>query len=709
MHCPEPERLSRFVDHVLAEAERLAIETHLDECEDCRQTVAMLQKTKRATNAPSTEQDAAHSETVAALALEATAVAASLDTLPEGDYDGSSSARLPPGAKLDRYVIGNVLGAGGMGIVYAARDPALARDVAIKVLRPDFARRDPEASRRIEHEARVMARISDPNVLCVFDVGTVGSQVYIAMEIASGGTLRSWIDHGERSIGEVLEVFVAAGRGLVAAHAAGVVHRDFKPENVLIGKDGRVRVTDFGLAHDYVATADDAASLPIAGTPAYMAPEQFEGGSVDARTDQFSFCIALYEALYGKRPFAGKTLEQLADSVTHGQLEPPPSKQRVPASIRAILLRGLSVVPGDRFPTLAELLKALGRDRGRRPRLAAIGAAIALIAVGIGFGADFVVRDRTHAVTRTSFAATRMQVDKLLAMRTEAFVVQSDLLDNLPALKAITATVDQADFGLGDPIDDRSRLKRLHDNLRSASWVRLARVRPGYELAIADGKGRLLYGSVAPDVWGDPITGVPAIAAAYRAAETSIAVVRARDPKVVEAKLLGNRGGGLYVVFARVKIENEQPRLLFVQLVPSATLLSEVSVDNEIEQTYLSVVAPDGTVEGNVPDDVSEGSGDDIREVISNGDHWLVQRAQLGVEGQRAGVAQIVLARPADVGLAGLFPAARLVLAMLAAVLVVIALVGSWLARQRDLSRRHAGPISDRGSAVTASPRTVRE
>jgi hypothetical protein len=349
------------------------------------------------------------------------------------------------------------------------------------------------------------------------------------------------------------------------------------------------------------------------------------------------------------------------------------------------LLRGIAVRPGDRFPTMADLLKALGRDRGRRPRLVAICAAIALIAVLISFGADFIMRDRMRAVARTSFAATRAQVDRLVEMRTDAFVAQSDLADTLPALQEAAAAVDQADFGLGEPEDDRQRLERLHHNLRSASWVRLARVRHGYELAIADGKGRLLYSSATPSAWGDPVTGVPAIAAAYAAAETSITVVRPDDPNVASASLLGDRGG-LYVVFARVKLANEQPRLLFIQLVPSAELIREVSADDEMR---LSVVAPDGTIEGSVPEAVLRASsGDGIDEVVVDGDHWLVQRGKLRVPGQRAGIVEIGLARPADVGLTELFPAARQVLAVLALALAAAVAIGVWLARQRDLSRR---------------------
>ena len=684
MACPAADQLGSFVDDRLDEPGRLAVEEHLDECDACRSTVALLVRTgdrDKPGEDPLTETTAASPDALAATVDDA---AAHGQTARDKPLSRWSRPGIPVGATLDRYVIGEVLGKGGMGIVYRARDPELDRDVAVKVLRPDFARSDPDAVRRIVHEAKVMARISHPNVLAVFDVGRVDDRVFLTMEMVAAGNLNTWLERTPRLLADILEVFTSAGRGLIAAHGAGVVHRDFKPDNVLIGDDGRVRVTDFGLAHDYAATA---AAPEVAGTPRYMAPEQFQGGSIDARTDQFSFCVALYEALYGERPFRGRGYAEVSYAVTRGEIAPPPANSRVPASLRAIVLRGLALAPGDRYPTMADLLKALARDRARAPRQAAFAAGVALIAVAIGLGADWVVRDRTHAVAHEAFAVTRAQLDKSIALRTQAFVAQSEALYVQPALREIAATRDQADFGLGEPTDDRARLERTHEMLASASWA----TRPGEQLAVGDAKGRLLYNSADPAVWGNTITGVPAIAAAYDAsAPTSIGVIRADDPMVIEAGVLGGATrSGLYVVFARVHVESGQPRAAFVQLIPGTKLLDEVAVPTGAERTYLSVVAPDRTIEGSVPAPLARATTDRaISEVAFGGDTWLVQRAPLGAAGQRAAIAEIVLARRANTGLAGLFPRARLVLVIAAGVLAAFAIAALAVARRRDLGRR---------------------
>jgi predicted Ser/Thr protein kinase len=617
--------------------------------------------------------------------------------------------RLPPGTRVGRYAVGDVLGHGGMGVVYAATDPELGRDVAVKLVRGDVARGLASARRRMVREAQAMARVSHPNVIAVYDAGTFGGDVFIAMELVRGQSLRGWLASGARSVADILEAYLAAGRGLAAAHAAGLVHRDFKPDNVLVGHDGRVRVTDFGLAYsdgdDLVPLEGNTISgepLPdeplaltmtgaILGTPPYMAPEQHDGGLVDARSDQFAFCIALYEALYGERPFPGRTRDDIARAVRAGRVAPPPAGARVPGSLRSILLRGLARRPGDRFPTMDSLLRALGRDRGRLPRRLAAGAAIALVIVAVALFADWIVRDRALAVTRTSFGAARAQLGRLLALRTEAFAATSDLSYVVPVLREVAGNLDQADFGLGEADDDKARLAEIHEHLASADWVVWARAIQGGDFAIADYKGRLLYASAAPARWGNDVMTVPAIASAYRAGagEPRTAVVRGDAPDVIDSGLLGGAPRpGLHVLFTRVTEVGDQPRLVFVQSVSGSRLLSEVSLG---EGTLMGLAAPFGAAEGSIPPPVLAaglGAGNDVEEIHRAGQTWLVQRVPLAGPTAIEAIADIVLARRVDVGLAGLFPGARTVLAVASLALALIILAGLVEGRRRDLTRR---------------------
>jgi eukaryotic-like serine/threonine-protein kinase len=675
--------LARFVDDTLPGEARATLEDHLDTCDDCRSTVAMLVKAAVAERRASEPTLGTQS----AIAFQATEVST---TVPQG-----TRRELAAGTKLGRYEIRETLGVGGMGIVYAANDPDLHRDVAIKVLRPELSRVDPNATKRIVREAQAMAKLAHPNVVPVFDVGTVEGQVFIAMERVVGASLREWLAATRRSPGEILDVFIAAGRGLVAAHDAGMVHRDFKPDNVLVGTDGRPRVTDFGLAFeqrdkDPVDVSGDVTTKPIVGTPAYMAPEQHAGANVDARTDQFSFAVALYEALYGKRPFAGKGRDELADAVINGRIEPTPSRSSVPTSLRAILVRALSVKPGDRFPTLSELLRALARDRGRRPRQVGRLATVAFVIVAVAFGADWIMRERTHAVTRTSFASARAQLDKLLALRTDAFAAQADAVFGLPIMQEIATSRDQADFGLGDAAEDTARITGQHETLRSADWVGLIKVHTGDVLVIADHKGRLLFNTANPTSWGSKLMAVDAIASAYSAnTETYIGVIDAADPRVVASGVLGGESQPkLYVSFARAKRIGARPNALFMQLVEARRLLGEVGVGSD---TLLSVVTADGVASGDVPTGVLQAvRGNGIDELTLADGNWLAERTPMRAAGQDSAIAQLVLARHTNVGLSGLFPHAQLTLAVLAALLAAIAIASFVIARRRDLVPRRA-------------------
>jgi predicted Zn-dependent peptidase/predicted Ser/Thr protein kinase len=300
--------------------------------------------------------------------------------------------------QIGRYRIVEPIGSGGMGVVYAAHDDELDRDVAIKVLRRDLAPGS-AGRQRLVREAQATAKLSHPNVVHVYEVGQAGEQVYMAMELVRGATLRAWRKAAERSWREIVDMYRQAGEGLVAAHHEGIVHRDFKPDNVLVNHQGRPQIVDFGLAR---ATHDGGAAttreiLPanasgsrlrdfditrtgtVVGTPAYMPPEQLARAEPDARSDQFSFCASLFEALYGERPFTGSTYSELERSLTRGRIAPVTRRNDVPKAIHAAVLRGLSPVPADRFATMRELLDAL--DRGQttgRPigwALGVVGAA----------------------------------------------------------------------------------------------------------------------------------------------------------------------------------------------------------------------------------------------------------------------------------------------------------------------------------------------
>jgi len=317
---------------------------------------------------------------------------------------------LPAPVTVDRFTLLERIGSGGLGVVYAAYDPKLDRRVAIKLLSPreQAGTDEAEGRARFVREAKAMARLSHPNVVPVYDVGIHGGSVFIVMELVDGVQLGTWLSARKRTRREILETFRAAGRGLAAAHAAGLVHRDFKPGNVMVGQGGRVRVMDLGLAtptqptlgEDPTPTPSGSIEIDVAnafstqpgtvmGTPAYMAPEQHEGKPVDAKADQFAFCVALYEALYGERPFVWKTANELSQAVLSGDVRPAPANSNVPTWLREVVARGLAVDPAERWPSMQALLAALGRDpRAFWRRIGIAAAALAAaVAAGLTYGA----------------------------------------------------------------------------------------------------------------------------------------------------------------------------------------------------------------------------------------------------------------------------------------------------------------------------------
>jgi tRNA A-37 threonylcarbamoyl transferase component Bud32 len=393
--CLGEDTLAAFAEGQVDEGGHERIEEHLADCADCRAVLTRAAGIERW-----------HGESSGAAA----------------DTEVDAEA-LDPGARVGRYVVERRIGRGAMGTVYAANDPDLNRRVAVKLLRAgalsDAARQRTRA--RLLREAQAMARLSHPEVITVYDVGAFGHQLFVAMEYVEGETLRRWCAAQPRGSAEILAVYERAGRGLAAAHEAGLVHRDFKPDNVLVGRDGRVRVTDFGLArsvdrHDRAAAphpgdvrSSEAIVLTttltrtgtLVGTPAYMAPEQLRGGAADARSDVFSFCVALYEALYGERPFAGSTVLVLQAAIEQGAVRAAPLLTRIPTRIRTVLLRGLRAAPDERWVSMSALLDALRRastaPRQYRPTVAAVAGGLVLL-VAIGMAARSAPRVRRNEI-----------------------------------------------------------------------------------------------------------------------------------------------------------------------------------------------------------------------------------------------------------------------------------------------------------------------
>ncbi len=332
---------------------------------------------------------------------------------PARASEDAFTALFQSGQVIGRYVVLSVLGQGGMGVVLAAYDPELDRKVAVKLVRPDMMR---SGSRdRMIREARSMARLSHPSVISVYDAGEHEGAIYIAMEFVEGKTLSELLPslNGWRA---VLDVMIPAARGLAAAHAQELVHRDFKPDNVMVAHDGRVLVMDFGLARadgdepiradtgphqihlleearSSSALGDSDVALTRAGammgTPAYMPPEQFLGGRVDARADQFSFCVTLWQAVYGQRPFPGEGVWELADAVMEGRRRTPPTGKAVPRWLYALLDRGLQTNPAERFEGMQSMLDAIERGRSRRRNVAiTLGLLGPLVVGGAVYGAN---------------------------------------------------------------------------------------------------------------------------------------------------------------------------------------------------------------------------------------------------------------------------------------------------------------------------------
>jgi tetratricopeptide (TPR) repeat protein/predicted Ser/Thr protein kinase len=372
MACLDEQTVVAFVNGALGGSALAEVERHLVGCETCAALVALA--------------------------------------APDAASGRPRAASVPPktGVLVGRYRLLRLVGRGGIGEVYAAHDPELDRKVAIKILRAD-ANPDDIGAARLQREAQAVAKLSHPNVVAIYDVGTAAGRVFLTMELVEGETLAAWLDRERRSRDEIVAMFLAAARGLAAAHRAGIIHRDFKPQNVMVARDGTPRVMDFGLAAVAAANAPRLTRVgSILGTPLYMAPEQLLGKPVDQRADQYGFCVALYEALYGERPFDGSDFGALRAAVLSGRPRPPRLGAGVPRPLRSTLLRGLAVDRDRRFPDMDALSGALARATRRRSTLTASIAALSLSLLGVAGALVWQNRGRSFAASPCAGVPARL-------------------------------------------------------------------------------------------------------------------------------------------------------------------------------------------------------------------------------------------------------------------------------------------------------------
>ncbi len=428
-HASE-DTLVAFVGGALPPSAASALERHLADCLECQRVLGATARAMLRSGSP-------HAA-----------------TLSSAQGEGGPEAPLPRGAQVDRYLVVGLVGRGGMGEVYEAHDPQLARTVALKRVRASAV--DPELPGRLLREARAMARLAHPCVAKVYDVRVHHGRVFIALEFVPGTTLKAWLlrKHPWRA---VVEKLLQAGEGLAAAHAAGIIHRDFKPENVLLHEDGRVLVSDFGLAGfgqeakapeapasatPHAAPLTHTATGALLGTPAYMSPEQHRGREADARSDQFGFCATLYEALTAQRPYDAQTLEALAHQKEQGPREPP--AHPAPAWLWRVVRRGLRAAPDERYPSMDALLKDLRRGLTRGRRAALLGAALAAVLL-VASGAAVTARKLTLEVCPSEHP----EALALWAPQVRDKVERAFAATGKPYAAAAFATVDRTLQGYG--------------------------------------------------------------------------------------------------------------------------------------------------------------------------------------------------------------------------------------------------------------------
>lgn len=390
--CPDETMVERFLSGKLDEPSRRHVLTHASGCDACCELLGVL------VGGEETAEEA--------------------ERTVQGGSGAPHEHALGRGVHLARYRIEEAIGFGGMGVVYSAHDPKLDRRVALKVLW-EGSPAERERAERLHGEARSMAKLAHPNVVPVFDVGVENGRVFVAMELVEGGTLRKWLAAGPHPWRAVLARFRQAGEGLAAAHRAGLVHRDFKPENLLVRADGTVLVTDFGLARavppgDPVSTRpnlDESDGTETAGTPVYMAPEQLRGEALDARVDVYAFSVALWEGLYGQRPFELDATEGLLARIAKGP-PAPPNDSSVPEGVRKALVRGMSFRRRERQDSIEELLADCESAAAEKPSSRWPVPAVAVVTIGLLFAGGIAIgRGTSGSATPSSVEAPSARLD----------------------------------------------------------------------------------------------------------------------------------------------------------------------------------------------------------------------------------------------------------------------------------------------------------
>jgi tRNA A-37 threonylcarbamoyl transferase component Bud32/tetratricopeptide (TPR) repeat protein len=513
---------------------------------------------------------------------------------------------------VGRFRLLQRLGQGGMGTVHAAYDDRLDRKIAVKLI---LASRlaDADVRERTLREARALARVSHPNVVHVYEVGEIETQLFVAMEFLAGPTLRAWLDAQPRSWREILQLYLQAGEGLAAAHAQGIIHRDFKPHNAMLGADGRVRVLDFGLARvlefeaarpeDSTALDDGVLTMTgvLLGTPAYMAPEQWEARELSAQTDQFSFCVALFEALYGHRPFAGETISRLRENVTTGKVAARPRDTDVPRWVHAVLLRGLSVEPAARWPSMRELLASLGRDPEVRRRRVAFGTLLLAAAGAVIFAVN---RPSEPAAEIEVCADARDQITEVWDEARAASVEQTvRAKHHARADEALAITFPQIERYANDWSNMRDEACRTHaQGLQSENVFDLRTACLDQRLASLDTLVHLLATADAKQLDGivQAAAGLPAI---ERCGDTTalLAAIAPPDDPSLEARVQEHRK-----TLARVRVHEEAGQLTVGHELVTKVLSDEDALGYEplLAEAYLRK----GAIELNIDPPMAEHS-----------------------------------------------------------------------------------------------------